>query len=205
MIRSLSLAAVVLAFAVPARAAPPAPEAWVNQQLDVLNGVLSKDPSTHLAGLRTAFKGVIDFQSFAQHAMGERWTTITEKQRVGLRDALQDLLESRYLVGEAKPIDRRKVLIGPGRVKGELADVDGTVKQREVDVKFVLKLKTAADRWKVYDVIIDNLSLVDDYKAQFTAFLKKKSVDDLIKRLQTRAQTNRKASGAATGAAKPAP
>jgi phospholipid transport system substrate-binding protein len=198
--RSLSFAAVVLALALPARAAPPSPEAWVNQELDVLNGVLAKDPSTHLAGLRTAFKDVIDFQSFAQHAMAERWTTITEKQRVGLRDALQDLLESRYLVGEAKPIDRKKVLIGPGRVTGEVAEVDGTVKQREVDVKFVLKMRAAGDRWRVYDVIIDGLSLVDDYKAQFAAFLKKKSVDDLITRLHTRAQTYRK-----TASAKPAP
>jgi len=205
VIRSLSLAAVLLATALPARAAPPPPEKWVDQELDVLNSVLAKDPSTHLAGLRTTFKDVIDFQSFAQHAMAERWTTITEKQRVGLRDALQDLLESRYLVGEAKPIDRKKVLIGPGSVKGDLADVDGTVKQREVDVKFVLKLKAAADRWKVYDVIIDNLSLVDDYKAQFTAFLKKKSVDELITRLHTRAQTYRKTGGAAAGAAKPKP
>ena len=205
MFRTVSLAAVVTALALPARAAPPPPIDWVNQQFDVLNGVLAKDPSTHLAGLRTAFKDVIDFQSFAQTAMAEHWTKVTEKQRVGVRDALQDLIESRYLVGDARPIDRKKVLIGPARVTGTEAEVDGTVKQREVDVKFVLKMRSAGDRWKLYDVIIDNLSLVDDYRSQFATFLRKKSVDDLIARLHSRAQTYRKTGGGTTGAAKGAP
>jgi phospholipid transport system substrate-binding protein len=202
--RILSVVAIVVALALPARAAPPSPETWVNQQFDLLNGVLAKDPSTHLAGLRATFKDAIDFQSFAEHAMAERWAKLTDKQRVGVRDALQDLIESRYLVGDAKPIDRKKVPTGPSRVKGGEAEVDGSVKQREVDIKFVLKMKAAGDRWRLYDVVIDNLSLVDDYKAQFATFLKKKSVEDLITRLHSRAQNYRKGGGA-TGTAKATP
>ncbi len=178
----------------PAGPAVVAPDAFVNQQIDALNGILARDKASQLPALRAHFKDVLDFSGFAQAALADRYAKLTDKQRLGVKDALQELLESRYLVGGSrKPFDRNKVALGAAKEDGELAQVDGKVKQSEVDVQFVLKMRRFKQSWKVYDVIIDGLSLQEDYRSQFATFLKKNSVDDLIARLHSRAQSYREA------------
>jgi phospholipid transport system substrate-binding protein len=183
-----SAVAALTALPLSAMAAPAPPLAFVNQQIDALNRILAGDPSTHTAALRQAFKDVIDFNGFAQGALADKSASLSVKQRENVRDALQELLESRYLAAGHKPFDRNKIVLGATHQIGDTVELEGLLKQKEVDVKFVLKMRAAADRWRVHDVVIDGMSLLDDYRSQFATFLKKKSVEELVAKLHSRAQ-----------------
>ena len=185
----------LLVVPVASHAAPLPADAFINQQIDQLNQILGREKSAQLPALRAAYKDVLDFDGFTEKALGSHFATLTDKQRKGMRDAMQDLLESRYLVGDAKPFDRKLVTLGEVRpsANGDGVEVEGTVKQAEVDIQFIVKMRAVEDRWKVYDVVIDGQSLVEDYRSQFSTFLKKRSVDELIKRLHSRAQGQGKA------------
>jgi phospholipid transport system substrate-binding protein len=65
--------------------------------------------------------------------------------------------------------------------------VTGIVHQEDVDVEVVVRMQQNHGTWIAYDVVFDGLSLMEDYRHQFTTFLRKKSVDALIARLSERA------------------
>jgi phospholipid transport system substrate-binding protein len=79
------------------------------------------------------------------------------------------------------------VIYESDRSEGELAEVDTrVVGGRGASMEVEYKLRRTGEQWKVYDVVIDDVSVISNYQAQFRRILQKASLQELIQKLQAK-------------------
>jgi phospholipid transport system substrate-binding protein len=124
-----------------------------------------------------------DFAEMARRSMGDRWKNLDGRQDefVG---AFAAFVENSYMNTLAS-YRGEKILFLRERVNQDLAQVDTQVvsgKGEPLSVNYRLHL--VQDDWKVYDVVVDNISLVSNFHSQFNRILATASFDELLKKLR---------------------
>ena len=124
-----------------------------------------------------------DFAEMARRSMGERWKNLDGRQNefVG---AFAAFVENSYMNTLAS-YRGEKILFLRERVNQDLAQVDTQVvagKGEPLSVNYRLHL--VQDDWKVYDVVVDNISLVSNFHSQFNRILASASFDELLKKMR---------------------
>ena len=131
---------------------------------------------------------LFDFMEFSSRTVGQRWRAFTPEQQKSFSDVFADLLISTYV----NKID--------GYNGEEAAYVGEVASEGRVEVRTVVTLKDgkkipvayrmlAKDgSWRVYDVLIENLSLVKNYRAQFQDILNRDPPDRLIERIRDKSR-----------------
>ncbi len=126
-----------------------------------------------------------DFGRITQSAVGRHWAQATPAQQQALTQGFKELLIRTY----AKALLRysgqeiRYLPVRPGADANSVT-VASEIVQRggpPLPVDYKLYLKDGA--WKVYDVVIDNVSLVTNYRGSFAAQIREGGIDGLVKRL----------------------
>ena len=171
-------------------AAPPPADVFVRGKVDELADLLASGKPDRLNQVRDRVRQVADFSGFAERALGKTWQDLSKDEKARFQAALQKLLESHYMAHSGSVFDKNKLVVKSVAAEPEGATVTAAVKQPDVDVGVVVKLKSVGDTWQVRDVILDGLSLLEDYRSQFQSYLKKKSMGQLIDKLEAKAQAN---------------
>lgn len=144
---------------------------------------------------RAKLKDVIytrfDFEKMAQGAVGIKWRQFNPEQQKRFVDLFSRLLEHSYL-GKIESYEGEKfsflkeVPQGPSVVR-----VDSTVESKGQQYKLSYNMvQTGPDEWKVFDVIIEGVGLVSNYRTQFTQLLQQGTVEDLLTRLDKKVREN---------------
>ncbi len=125
-----------------------------------------------------------DFDEIAKHALGTRWNEQPpEKQQEFSRDFSQ-LLFSTY-IGKIEKYVHEKITYNQKEIEGNRAVIETLEagdQSCKVPVDYYLRLKDG--KWKVYDVAIEGIDLVANYRGQFESILLRKSFDDLLRQLK---------------------
>jgi phospholipid transport system substrate-binding protein len=196
MIRT-AMAAAIMAVALsftPASAAPSDPMAAVK---DTVNQVLAivGDPSYKAARseerdkLRAVVAPRFDFSDMARSAMGYHWRTLSQPQRDQFVNVFTRLLEASYM-GKIESYHGQKIDYVKQTRDGDYAEVFTNINQsgaEPISVNYRLKLENGA--WKVYDVLIDHISLVGNYRNQFTRIMNEKGYDQLVNLIKKKEQS----------------
>ena len=197
MIRASVVVIVALGLVAAAtpRAQAGAPTDQVREYTDAVVKVL-EDPALksedkkpeRRAAVRKIASEVFDVQETAQRALGPHWQQRTPQERQEFVQLFAEILEQTYI----SKID----LFGGERLKFTDEKVDGdnatvrakvlTKQQTEVPVE--ARMLRKGDRWLIYDILIENISLVGNYRAQFDRIIRTSSYEDLVKRLRTRGE-----------------
>lgn len=200
---AVTLAATILLPATPSRAAAVPAEAFVRGKIDEFADLIQSGLPKRFDTLRTRVRQIADFDSFAKQALGAPWATASATERQQFKDAMQGLLESHYMSKPSSVFDKEKITISGATPSGTATVVTGAVKRKDVDINFLVKIEPDHDQWRVLDVTIDGLSLLEDYRSQFQSYLKKKTLAQLITRLHDKAEANMKSAAPADAPAKP--
>ncbi|QSQ15562.1 MlaC/ttg2D family ABC transporter substrate-binding protein [Myxococcus landrumensis] len=167
-------------------------------------------PGATVESLATVVEKFVDFQELAKRALGDKtWTSLTPAQRKDFSETMTGLLRASYAqkaIGQAQA----DVKYGKESVEGTEATVNTTLtlKKDQIPVDYRLYKQTAKSDWRIYDVVTDEVSLVDTYKGQFQKLLGTKGFDGLLSTLKTKraqlekenaAQSAKGASSSATG------
>ena len=200
------LAATVFCFCLlagAAQAASPAHQALERVITNVLN--LIKDPAYANPATRAAqrakiekeARAIFDFGEFSQRTVGARWRTFTPTQQRDFSEAFANLLIPTYVntidgyngeqvlyLGEVSSSDGSKV-----EIRTEVALKDG----RKIPVFY--RMLNKGGKWWVYDVLVENLSLVKNYRTQFQDILTTGTPDQLIERINSKAREVRAQKG----------
>lgn len=196
------LGLLLLAFALPAFAATPAPDEVVRQVTDeVMNAVQQSEALK--AGQREAVMALleqkvlphVDFRLATRLALGRDWRKATPEQRDRLVDAFKTMLLRIYTssIGSyrGQKMEVERVKAPPG------AD-DVTVRNRyispgrpPVSVDYAMRLTPQG--WKIYDVIVEGASLVLTYRTEFAQVVRESGIDGLIARLAEKNQPDQPA------------
>src|ERR1051325_7794379 len=184
---------VFLCGSIPALAGEPtdAIRDAVNQGIQILNRSKlenQKQRAQVIDKLRAVVYPLFDFREMAMRSLGPNWRRLDARQQNEFVSAFTALLEKTY----ANQIDLyhgQKVTYDNATVDGDYAEVatrilDNT-KGRTYSV--VYRLHKVNGQWKIYDVVAENISLVNNYRSQFDHFLAKSSIEDLLKTMKERA------------------
>jgi len=196
-LRWLAVTFAAAAFSVPAFAAPAeqAPQRIVQSIADQLaNAIqghqaeLRKDPDQVIKIIDRIVLPHFDMDYAALLVLGRHAREATPAQRVAFSRAFYDALTHRYAEGLVAytsgavkvlpaqgPLDQRRTIV---RTQVQLA----SGKNLSVDYAF---RKTSSGEWKAYDVIIEGISYITNYRNQVDAEIQKEGIEGLIKRLQT--------------------
>ncbi|HSN39786.1 MAG TPA: ABC transporter substrate-binding protein [Burkholderiales bacterium] len=191
IIRAAGFLLLLLAFT--ARAASgTAPDALVKTTVDeVLSAIKQSKDKRALHEL--AEKKVLphfDFQAMTRLAVGKSWREASPAQQKSLENAFRSLLVSTYTAALSQSTNSNQTVeVKPASVKPDQTDV--TVKtlvkepgRQPIAIDYRMS-KTGSD-WKVYDVVVENLSLVTNYRGSFNSEISRSGIDGLIKTLEAK-------------------
>ena len=145
---------------------------------------LKTKPAARRAALRTAASDIFDFTEITRRSLGRHWQTATPAEREDLVALMTALLERSYL-GRIEQYSGERIVFA-----GETADADlATVRTRlvgkgGVETPVDYRVYKVGERWLVYDVSVEGVSLVANYRAQFNKILQTSSTQGLVERLR---------------------
>ena len=134
--------------------------------------------------LRQVISARFDFQAMAQSSLGPHWQRRAAEEQRDFVELFTDLVERTY-ADQIAAYDGEKIAYGRETQDKDFAEVDTriiTKKGQDFSVNY--KLRSSDREWKVYDVVIENISLVNNYRSQFDRVLAKSSFDELLRRMR---------------------
>ena len=137
--------------------------------------------------LRAAVKPRFDFAEMSKRSLGPQWSRRSPQEQQQFVQLFTELLENSYL-DQIESYNGEKITYGREILDKDHAEVPTKVvsnKGEEFSVDYMLH--SADGEWKVYDVTIENISLVNNYRSQFNRILAKSTFDELLKKLQAKA------------------
>jgi len=166
------------------------PTETLEEGIDKIVAVL-KDPKVNTeSGKREAIEELSEmagnyfaFDELTKRAVGKPWLDMSEGQRTEFVQTFRKLLELTYLQ-KIRQYHDEKVEFTKELVKGNRAMVLTNVQAKDSVYSVNYKLIKRENRWLVYDVIGENISLVKNYRQQFNEILQKSSLEELVERLK---------------------
>ncbi len=141
--------------------------------------------------LRVLVESHWDVAEMARMALGVHWKGLNEDQRHEFAKLFGDLTEGIYLskanMATAEDISTVKVdFLREIRDNDQYSQVNTnvTLQGRDKPVNVNYRLKLRGDDWKVYDVIVDGISIVSNYRNQFSRVINNKGYPELVRELQ---------------------
>lgn len=124
-----------------------------------------------------------DYTEMSRRALGAPWNQLTDQQKQEFVDLFRTLLTNSYA-------DKIETYSGEGvqylneRTEKEYAEVRTKVLSGKTEIPLDYRLINKGEDWRVYDVVVDGVSLVNNYRGQFTKILRASSYSDLVDQLR---------------------
>jgi phospholipid transport system substrate-binding protein len=137
--------------------------------------------------MRRIVTGFLDFDELSRRSLARHWDGLSPKQRTEFVATLRDLIERSY-INQVHGSPNYNLAFDKETVDGGEADVTATLhsmaRGKKVEVALEYKLLAKEGRWLVYDVITDEQSMVENYRAEFNKIINKESFDALLRRMK---------------------
>lgn len=140
------------------------------------------------AKLREVINPRFDFEEMSKRSLGTYWKDITPDQQKDFVQVFSDLLARTYL-SKIETVQEGMVKFDGEKVEFPRAMVKTIVKYKGDNFPLDYKLLNQDGSWKVYDVVIENIGLVANYRNEFAGIIRKESFDGLMKRLRDKGAT----------------
>jgi len=156
--------------------------------------VILQDPALKQPGkaderrqkIRAVANEVFDWQETGKRALARHWQARSPQEREEFSKLFADLLERSY-VGKIEAYSGEKIVYGEETLDGDQATVrTKLVTKSGTQIPIDYQMQKMADRWRVYDVKIENVGLVSNYRSQFNRIIQQSGYPDLVQRLKTK-------------------
>lgn len=136
------------------------------------------------AQLRQILFDRFDFSEMAKRALGAHWRRRSPQEQEEFVRLFTELLERQY-ADIVESYSNEKIVYVGERTEGAFAEVNSkifTAKGQEYSINY--KAQLAGNDWKVYDVIAEDISLVNNFRSQFNRVISNSSYEELVRRLR---------------------
>src|SRR6266581_2750669 len=138
------------------------------------------------AAVRKIANEIFDFAEIARRSLGRYWQPLSEPQRSEFVGLFGDLLERSY-ISKIETYGGEKIVYNGERVDGDLAVVSTKIITKNgTEVPIDYRLFRRGDSWKVYDVNIEGISLVSNYRTQFNKIIQTSGYNSLVDRMKAK-------------------
>ena len=185
----VSLLALLFCGALPVQAGAPTEEirTAIDKGVQILKAAKldsSKDRTKVINQLREIVYPRFDFEEMAKRSLGSHWRRLSPQQQKEFVTAFTDLLETTY-ADKIDLYEGQQVEYVGETIDKNYAEVNTRVigKNRE-NYSVDYRLHQVGGKWRIYDVVAENISLVNNYRSQFNRVVVNSSVEELIKRIK---------------------
>lgn len=193
LLAALALAGVasVLARPAPAAAGPPTDQlkVQIDRVLRVLENPDLKRPGKETerrAAVRAIANEIFDFPETARRSLGKHWQARTPAEREEFVKLFADLLERAY-IGKIELYGGERLAYTGESLEEDVATVRTRLTTKQgTDIPVDYRLHRRGGRWLVYDVVIEGVSLVGNYRTQFHRIITTSSYAELLTRMRTK-------------------
>jgi phospholipid transport system substrate-binding protein len=162
----------------------------VNQGVEILKQAKlenQKERAKVIDQLRQIVYPLFDFGEMAMRSLGANWRRLNEQQKKEFVSTFTALLEKTY-ADQIDVYDGQQVVYTGETVDGNYAQVDSRIIDKKGQTYSVAyKLHKVDERWRIYDVVAENISLVNNYRSQFNRVIARSSFEELLKRMKEQA------------------
>ena len=177
-----------------------APGIWAATAQEQLKGAIDRVVSTldspamkgegkadeRRAAVRQIANEIFDFGEIARRSLGRYWQPLSEAQRAEFVGLFGDLLERSY-ISKIELYGGEKIVYSGERMDGDLAIVSTKIITKNgTEVPIDYRLFRRGDRWLVYDVNIEGISLVSNYRTQFNKIIQSNGYNTLVDRMKAK-------------------
>ncbi len=136
------------------------------------------------AAIRKEAEGVFDFTETAKRALGRHWQGLAEKDRQEFTALFTDLIERAY-ISKIERYSGERIAYAGEAVDGGLATVRTRfVTKQGTEVPVDYRMQQRGDRWLVYDVSVEGVSLINNYRTQFDKIIQTSSYAELVRKMK---------------------
>jgi len=187
------LLALVLSAGTTSPAAAGVPSDQLRSQIDRVLKTLD-DPELKKEGkgrdrraaVRKIANDIFDFGETARRSLGRHWQPRTATERDEFVQLFADLLERSY-ISNVELYGGEKIQYLGDTVDGEQGKVQTKlVTKGGTDIPIEYRMHRKGDRWLVYDVIIEGVSLIANYRTQFNKIIQTASYQELVKKMKAK-------------------
>jgi len=137
--------------------------------------------------LKEIINPIFDYDEMARRTLGAHWRRRTPAEQQEFLNLFRAFLETVY-TEKVDLYDGERAVFGRETIDQDYAEVESkvtNVKGEESPV--IYRLKRTGGKWKVYDAVVENISIVNNYRSQFDRVLNKSSFEELKKLLREKA------------------
>jgi len=126
------------------------------------------------------------FTEMSKRSLGRYWNERTPEERTEFVRLYTDLLERAYIDRIDGYTGEQVVYLGES-IDGDYSEVRSKiVTKRNQEIPIIYRLQLASTNWEVYDVIVEGVSLVNNYRTQFSKIIRTSSYQELVKKMQVK-------------------
>jgi len=158
----------------------------VDAVLDVLRDSELNRPAKKIErekALREIIEKRFDFEEMARRSLARHWSRRTKEEQKEFVEMYSDLLENTY-IQKIERYENEKVEYADEKTDGAYAVVKTRISGKGNAIPVDYKILRKDGRWSVYDIIIEGVSLVNNYRSQFDQVISSQSYEDLVRRLK---------------------
>jgi phospholipid transport system substrate-binding protein len=169
----------------PARAASPT---------DYVRGILDKvmaiqnDPALSNQARARAINQIIghsfDFNLMAKDSLGETYGRLSGGQQQEFTRTFSFLFQDSYTRLVLNFLKKENIQYGQERLQGDKAQVDTAIIRTNETIPVTYLMRRASQEWILHDVIVDGVSILQNYKTKFAQVIRTESFDSLLKKME---------------------
>jgi len=147
-----------------------------------------KNEQKRRQALKKTISLVFNYEEMAKRSLGKHWNQRTPEERKQFVGLFSTLLENSY-AGKIESYNNEKIIYIKETLDGNYAEVKSkvvTAKRDEFSLDY--RLLNENGKWMVYDVVIEGVSLVSNYRSQFNKIITANGYAELVKKLQTKSE-----------------
>ena len=134
--------------------------------------------------LKEIVNPMFDYDEMARRSLGAHWRRRSSAEQVEFVELFRAFLERIYS-DKIDFYDGQKVMFGRETIDQDYAQVDSTMMNAKGEESSVVyRLKRTDGKWKVYDAVVENISIVNNYRSQFDRVISKSSYEELKRMLR---------------------
>lgn len=188
--------ALLFGFAGISMAEPMTPTKQVQVVVDEVIGILkdgSRQGEPRRQAIRDAIAPHFDFRAMSQSTLSVNWKKATPEQQDEFVELFKKLLENVYIVA-MESYAGQTVRYGKEKVDGKRASVETFILQPNgVETPVIYRVRLKQDEWLAYDVVVEGVSLVSNYRSTFRSIADKEGMDGVLRMLKDKVSAPTKA------------
>ena len=125
---------------------------------------------------------MFDFREMARSSLGQSWNTLSPEERDTFVGLFTSLVEQRY-IGKIDSYNDQKVIYKKELVKGDNAMVYTAIVDKDQEIPIIYRLEKNKGKWLIYDLKIENVSLIVNYRRDFDSIIRKEQFAGLVEKI----------------------